>query len=192
MSDLFRRIVTAVSSDGRSVVDSDGPPPVVDSDGPPPVVTSPRHPDQFLTALWTVDQLPASYTAPGDRDGFRLSPPPGGVNIIRNKLPPDSVVYVDTDGRPRLVADDENLHRTATVDFICVLEGELWLVLEGELWLVLEGDEDVHLQAGDCVVQRGTVHAWRNRTDRPTTFLAVLFDADEATLAATPVGPAAL
>ena len=106
------------------------------------------------------------------------------MNIIRNKLPPDSVVYVDTDGRPRLVADDENLHRTATVDFICVLEGELWLVLEG--------DEDVHLQAGDCVVQRGTVHAWRNRTDRPTTFLAVLFDADEATLAATPVGPAAL
>lgn len=175
MSDLFRRIVTAVSSDGRSVVDSDGL---------PPVVTSPRHPDQFLTALWTVDQLPVSYTAPGDRDGFRLSPPPGGVNIIRNKLPPDSVVYVDTDGRPRPVADDENLHRTATVDFICVLEGELWLVLEG--------DEDVHLQAGDCVVQRGTVHAWRNRTDRPTTFLAVLFDADETTLAANPVGPAAL
>ena len=175
MTDDFRRIVTAVNSDGHSVVDIDGP---------PPVVISPRHPDQFLTAIWAVDQLPTSYTAPGDRDGFQLSPPPGGVNIIRNKLPPDSVIYVDTDGCPRLVADEEYLHRTATVDFICVLEGELWLVLEG--------DEDVHLRAGDCVVQRGTVHAWRNRTDRSTTFLAVLFDADEATLAANPVGPEAL
>ena len=175
MTDTFRRIVTGVDRDGHSVVDSDGA---------PPVVISPRHPDQFLTALWTVDQLPTSYTEPGDRDGFRLSPSPGGVNIIRNKLPPDSVVYVDADGRPRPVSPDENLHRTSTVDFICVLDGELWLVLEG--------DDDVCLRAGDCVVQRGTVHAWRNRTDQPTTFLAVLFDADEATLAAHPVGPAAL
>ncbi len=70
MTDTFRRIVTGVDRDGHSVVDSDGA---------PPVVISPRHPDQFLTALWTVDQLPASYTEPGDRDGFRLSPSPGGV-----------------------------------------------------------------------------------------------------------------
>ncbi|WP_420437105.1 cupin domain-containing protein [Candidatus Poriferisocius sp.] len=175
MTDDFRRIVTAVDSDGHSIVDSDGP---------PPVVISPRHPEQFLTAIWTVGQLPTSYIAPGDRDSFRLSPPAGGVNIIRNKLPPDSVVYVDADGQPPPVTDEENLHRTATVDFICVLEGELWLILEG--------DEDVHLQAGDCVVQRGTVHAWRNRTDQATTFLAVLFDADEDTLAADPIGPKAL
>ena len=175
MTDDFRRVVTAVDGDGHSVVDSDGL---------PPVAISPRHPDQFLTAIWAVDELPTSYTAPGDRDGFRLSPPTGGVNIIRNKLPPDSVVYVDADGRPRPVADGENLHRTATVDFICVLEGELWLVLEG--------DEDVQLRAGDCVVQRGTVHAWRNRTDEPTTFLAVLIDADENTLPAIPIGPEVL
>lgn len=175
MTDDFRRVVTAVDADGHSVVDSNGP---------PPVVISPRHPDQFLTALWTADQVPTSYGAPGDRDGFRLAPPTGGVNIIRNKLPPDSAVYVDQQGHPRPVADNENLHRTATVDFICVLEGELWLVLEG--------DEDVHLQAGDCVVQRGTVHAWRNRTESPTTFLAVLIDADEATLASDPVGPVPL
>jgi len=175
MTDDFRRVVTAVDGNGHSVVDSDGP---------PPVVISPRHPEQFLTAIWAVDELPTSYTASGDRDGFRLSPPTGGVNIIRNKLPPDSMVYVNADGQPRPVADDENLHRTATVDFICVLEGELWLVLEG--------DDDVHLQTGDCVVQRGTVHSWRNRTDEPTTFLAVLIDANEATLPAAPIGPEVL
>ncbi|MYJ61274.1 MAG: hypothetical protein F4095_03015, partial [Acidimicrobiia bacterium] len=105
MTDDFRRVVTAVDGEGHSVVDSDGS---------PPVVISPRHPDQFLTAVWTVDELPTSYTTPGDRDGFRLAPPAGGVNIIRNKLPPDSMVYVDADGQPRPVADDENLHRTAT------------------------------------------------------------------------------
>ncbi|MCY4135413.1 MAG: hypothetical protein OXG30_10965 [bacterium] len=88
MTDDFRRVVTAVDGEGHSVVDSDGP---------PPVVISPRHLDQFLTAIWAVDELPTSYTAPGDRDGFRLSPAAGGVNIIRNKLPPDSMVYVDAD-----------------------------------------------------------------------------------------------
>ena len=63
MTDDFRRIVTGVDGDGHSVVDSDGL---------PPVVISPRHPEQFLTAIWAVDELPASYAASGDRDGFRL------------------------------------------------------------------------------------------------------------------------
>jgi mannose-6-phosphate isomerase-like protein (cupin superfamily) len=39
-------------------------------------------------------------------------------------------------------------------------------VLEGEIVLVLDTQE-VKLKAGEIVVQRGTHHAWSNRTGRP-------------------------
>jgi len=52
-------------------------------------------------------------------------------------------------------------------------------VLEGELWLELT-DGEVRLTAGDVVVQHGTRHAWRNRSDRPATLLAVLIGARDA------------
>ena len=67
MTDDFRRVVTAVDGDGHSVVDSDGL---------PPVVISPRHPDQFLTAIWTVDELPYELHRAG-RSG-RLQAVAGG------------------------------------------------------------------------------------------------------------------
>ena len=84
----------------------------------------------------------------------------------------------------RAYAAQELSDLTKTIDFI--------QVLEGELWLVLENGEESQLVAGDCVVQRGTVHAWRNRSPNPTTFIAVLVAADEATLPASPLGPEAL
>jgi quercetin dioxygenase-like cupin family protein len=63
------------------------------------------------------------------------------------------------------------MHRTPTLDLICILAGEIWLELD---------DGDVHLREGDCVVQNGTRHAWRNRNDSPCTMVIVLIGADEA------------
>ena len=51
--------------------------------------------------------------------------------------------------------DAPGMHTTATIDFE--------VVLEGEVWLELDDGEEVHLRVGDCVVQNGTRHAWRNR-----------------------------
>jgi quercetin dioxygenase-like cupin family protein len=48
-------------------------------------------------------------------------------------------------------------------------------VLEGEIFLLLD-DSEVHLKAGDVVVQRGTDHAWENRSDRPARMVFVLVD----------------
>ena len=48
------------------------------------------------------------------------------------------------------------MQKTRTLDFCLVLEGEITLVLD---------TEEVHLKAGDTVVQRGTNHAWSNRSD---------------------------
>jgi quercetin dioxygenase-like cupin family protein len=65
--------------------------------------------------------------------------------------------------------DGSGMHRTATVDYDVIVSGELWLELDdGELR---------HLRAGDIVIQNGTRHAWRTRSDSPAVMLAVLVGA---------------
>ena len=60
------------------------------------------------------------------------------------------------------------MQRTRTLDFCLVLEGEITLVLD---------TAEVPLRAGDTVVQRGTHHAWSNRSDKPCTIAFSLHDA---------------
>jgi uncharacterized cupin superfamily protein len=59
------------------------------------------------------------------------------------------------------------MHRTETVDYGIVIEGELTLVLD---------DSEVQLKPGSVVVQRGTNHAWANRSGKPCRMLFVLVD----------------
>ena len=59
------------------------------------------------------------------------------------------------------------MHRTESVDYGIVIEGELTLVLD---------DSEVPLRVGSVVVQRGTNHAWANRSGRPCRMLFVLVD----------------
>jgi uncharacterized cupin superfamily protein len=49
------------------------------------------------------------------------------------------------------------MHRTKTLDYVVVIEGEVVLVL---------GDSEVTLKKSDVVVQRGTDHAWENRSNQ--------------------------
>ena len=160
MFENVRRVVTVIDDDGVSRVESDGPPPQII-----------RHPSGTeLTAVWTIDEIPIAATAPGDRDEYAFLSPPQGIIFRRVEVPPDAGRFVDDEGNPREPAPDEGMHQTPTIYLIQVLEGELWLLLP-------EGEE-VHLKPGDLVVQRGTVHAWRNRTDRPTRYFAVMLSAD--------------
>src|SRR5262249_40429043 len=62
--------------------------------------------------------------------------------------------------------DNPGMHTTDTVDFDVVMSGEVWLELD-------DGGE-VHLKAGDCVVQNGTRHGWSNRTSKPCTIAVAL------------------
>ena len=61
------------------------------------------------------------------------------------------------------------MHRTKTIDYGIVLEGEIVLILS---------DSEVVLKAGDVVVQRGTDHAWENRSARPAKMAFILIDAE--------------
>jgi hypothetical protein len=59
------------------------------------------------------------------------------------------------------------MHRTESIDYGIVLSGEIVLLLD---------DGEVLLREGDVVVQRGTIHAWTNRTDRICRMAFILTD----------------
>jgi quercetin dioxygenase-like cupin family protein len=63
-------------------------------------------------------------------------------------------------------------HRTDSIDYAVVLDGEIDMDLDGET---------VHLKAGDVLVQRGTIHNWINRGTKPCTIAFVLIDAKPVT-----------
>ena len=60
-------------------------------------------------------------------------------------------------------------HQTTSVDYAIVLFGEIYAMMD-------EGE--VLLRTGDVLIQRGTNHAWSNRTEKPCCIAFVLIDAD--------------
>jgi len=140
MTPTPRRVVTGHTADGISIVVSDGPVPVsrdIPADG------------VAFHEIWNTTGAPAPITAaeevePTQRE-LAVPPPPLGTKIRINEFAPG---HLDDRGLQSPV------HRTATIDYGIVLEGEITLVLD---------DSEVTLYAGDVVVQRGTDHAWANR-----------------------------
>jgi mannose-6-phosphate isomerase-like protein (cupin superfamily) len=151
---MQRRVVTE-EIDGRSRVASDGP---------AERIALSQH--VWIDDLWmsTVDDR-LGYE-PG-RSDMALTPPPGAIHWRIFSVPPDAAGPTTT---PRAssgleVEVDDGWHKTDTLDYVVVLDGEVTLVLE---------DGEVELQPGDSVVQRRTNHAWRNRGDSPIRLLAVM------------------
>jgi mannose-6-phosphate isomerase-like protein (cupin superfamily) len=173
MAQPTRRIVTGHDADGNSIFVSDGAAPAV------------RLIEAFggmaVTELWQTDEMPVSNAGNEDRAHKEtgLEPSPMGSKFRVVEYPPDSVRFAGADraagfaeigGREAMVAGDRHpgMHKTATVDYAIVLSGEIWAVMDrGE----------VLMKAGDVLVQRGTSHAWSNRTDAPCRVAFVLIDA---------------
>jgi len=65
--------------------------------------------------------------------------------------------------------DSPGMHTTQTVDY--------GIVLEGEVWLEVDDGKEVHLKPHDVIVQNGTRHAWRNKSDKPVKIAFVLIGA---------------
>ncbi len=157
MSDGFRvprRIVTGHDADGVSVIVSDGLVPITK-----------ELPDDGVTfhEVWETTPAPAPIRA-GVEDptiGEVTVPPPAkGTRIRINEFLPG---YLDERGLQSPV------HRTESIDYGIVLEGEITLILD---------DSEVTAHAGDIVVQRGTDHAWANRGDRMARVVFVLIDGE--------------
>jgi mannose-6-phosphate isomerase-like protein (cupin superfamily) len=168
----YRRVVTE-NVDGRAVVQSDQSLLAYEFNTVPGyehtlIWINPAIPD--LSEEQRVDQYPDSVV-----------PGPGGTSLHFVTFPPGSV-FADPsfDGeaardealiRLRGLADhfekeDPGMHKTNTVDYA--------IVYEGEIWLELDDAKTIHLKRGDVVVQNGTRHAWRNRGTTPVTMLFFL------------------
>jgi naringenin degradation protein FdeH len=120
--------------------------------------------------LWITSQTPtpiaASEPEPTDRP-VRTPPPAGGVTVRFTEMAPGA---------------ESPMHRTETLD--------VGVVLEGETWLLLDDGSETRMGAGDAVVQRGTNHAWANRSERPVRMVFAMIDGaitDELREAAGPL-----
>jgi len=172
----IRRVVTGHDAGGRSIFVSDGP--------SPHVLTIPGRPDFALTNLWVTDAAPASNA--GDADAAArpvvLEPPPKGVIFRVVEFPPDrapggfdrKAAFAAMGAHHAMDPDASRhpgMHKTDTVDFALVLSGEIWALMD-------EGE--TLLRAGDTLVQRGTNHAWSNRSDQPCLVAFILVSAAPA------------
>jgi mannose-6-phosphate isomerase-like protein (cupin superfamily) len=161
-----------------------------------PVVVS-ALPGYSWHRIWSQDQPPAGQDGldgPAGQErpegsppcsGQAHFPPPGGLRFNIYTVPPQGTGpaaerTADSEreleralpGPSRYMeTSQDGMHRTPTLDLICVLSGEIWLELD---------DGETHLRQGDCVVQTGTRHAWRNRGDTPCSMAIVLVGASEA------------
>jgi quercetin dioxygenase-like cupin family protein len=169
MEGKIRRVVTGHDSKGRAIVISDGLAPAVR--------TNPLRPGHVSVDLWKTSASPVILAAdePDPTLGPKQIHPPSHGTIVRiseiapeteaiRNLPPDQARQVfksmgneeaSTFGRG---GRHPFMHRTESIDYAVVLAGEIVLLLD---------DEDVHLKAGDVVIQRGTNHAWSNRSASP-------------------------
>lgn len=166
-----RRIVTGHNDRGQAVVVSDDFCPHV-------VVPIPNVPTLAGTELWTATTIPADNTTRGDPTALPkgAAPPAGGAVFRIVEFPPDSTfrhmvsaTQSLTDGHTMAPRANPLMHRTRSLDFVIVIEGEIWCVLD-------EGE--VLMRAGDTMVQRGTNHDWQNRSTAPTRVAFAMFDAE--------------
>jgi len=163
MASTVRRVVTGHDATGKAIVLEDGPAPAV--------VRNPARGDYFAAQIWATRGTPAPITAKESdptAEKLTLEPPRHGTVIRVIQFPPEgeSVRKLDADGARAVFAaigsDKAStfrpggphplMHRTESVDYGIVLEGEITLVLD---------DSEVVVRAGEIVVQRGTNHACR-------------------------------
>ena len=173
----IRRIVTTHDASGTAIILSDEN---------APNVRVRKESGITATLLWTTGTMPATYSN-ADRGAAQIATaPPAGSTVLRVvEFPPEDPAHAadnaavlaemgiapSTGGRraPR----HPHMHATYSVDYAIVLEGEIDMLLD---------DTEVHLSAGDIMVQQGTNHAWVNRSDRPCKIAFVLIDATGAPL----------
>jgi hypothetical protein len=175
----FRRVVTGHDAEGNAVILEDGAPPrarrIGGAIGP------------MFYEVWNTRATPA----PIDRasrepfeDGIVLAPPKNGTRIRVLEIPPEDprlealspeearahfaeIGAADASSHRAANSRHAFMHRTETIDYGIMLEGELTLIMDiGE----------TTVRAGDIVVQRGTNHGWANRSGKPCRIAFILID----------------
>jgi hypothetical protein len=175
------RTVTGHDSSGRSII--------IDS-SPLAGVESFTHSPGFSAAVvWQTDPQPKIVNQPVDPTAQVISvvPPPGGTSALLVTFPPDSLAAADgfnpvaaglelCERLPglgeRFEVESPGFHRTDTIDYAVVLEGEVDLLLDDGC--------TTRVRQGAVVMQMGTRHAWRNPGNTSARLLFVLVGANRS------------
>jgi hypothetical protein len=174
-----RRVVTGHDQTGKAIVLSDGE--------PPHITRSDVQEGLAFYELWNTREMPhvLDDTEQEPTDIHRdTAPPANGVVVRFVDIPPEGQEGPEFDKETarklfEAVGLAENaehtipgrhplMHRTESVDYGIVLDGQIVLLLD---------DSEVVLEQGDLVIQRGTIHAWTNRTDKVARMAFILTDA---------------
>jgi len=173
----IHRVVTGHDADGKAIVASNG--------ALPTSVEIGAIPGTVFHEVWSTSETPALLDNGADPTlGPLLLPPPKhGTRMRFVDIPPDTDEFLAHgasqmqdafqqigDVAASTVKTDSPhplMHRTESIDYGIVIEGEMTLVLD---------DSNVLLKPGSVVVQRGTNHAWANRSGRPCRMLFILVD----------------
>ncbi|MFI0420986.1 cupin domain-containing protein [Spongiactinospora sp. 9N601] len=163
----IRRVVTGTNSAGRSTIISDGPSPTV--------VGGPA-----FTAVqaWRVESTPADLgpAETAETGRVNMNPPRAGAVCWVCYIEPDSAWRSGAAGTGAEAFADASggadpMHVTDAVDFVQVISGEVYAVLE---------ETETLLGPGDVLIQRGTPHAWSNRSTEVCILACVAIGADPA------------
>jgi mannose-6-phosphate isomerase-like protein (cupin superfamily) len=174
MDRSIRRVVTTHDAGAKAVVMVDGQAPNIR-----------RRPETGIasTLLWVLDTIPARYSGVKDFADVEIGipPPPKGAVFRIVDFPP--LGELDAGALRRLGAASvlaqhrkpgeeprhPLMHRTRSIDFGIILAGEIDMLLD---------DSEVHLKAGDVVVQQATNHAWVNRGSASCRIAFILIDGE--------------
>jgi mannose-6-phosphate isomerase-like protein (cupin superfamily) len=169
-----RRIVTGFAPGGAATI--------IEDRAAPHTMTVPERPGYRVTSLWVTGETPVKLEAADGTGAHKgLLPPKSGSVVRIIDIPPEpkdkaamermqsatfGQIYADH-ARSGGAQKHPGMHQTDTVDYAVVLEGEITAVLE---------DKETLMKAGDVLIQRGTNHAWANRSDKMCRILFVLLD----------------
>ena len=170
----IRRVVTKLDPSGKAVVMLDERTPLVRPRGP-----------AYVGNLWVTEASPPDLSSNTDRGKTKigLMPPKGGSVFRVVEFPPESDQLahigsgnmqdaVGAAGTPARGVPPRHplMHRTRTLDYAIIMSGEIDMLLD---------EAEVHLKAGDVVVQQATNHAWINRSRAPCRIAFILLDSQE-------------
>jgi len=169
----IRRVVTKLDASGKAVV-------MIDERAR---LTAPRPPN-YAANIWVTDKSLPDFSSTDDRGKAKIGlvPPKSGTAFRIVDFAPESQGEQPTDmnhmmkivgpeaPKKGLPPRHPMMHRTRTLDYAIILSGEIDMLLD-------EGE--VHLKAGDVLVQQATNHAWVNRSGKPCRVAFILMDSQE-------------
>lgn len=174
----IRRIVTGHDHSGKAVI--------IEQGALAHVTHPPTQPGLAFHEIWNTNQMPMpiGFTQADPTEGLCETAPPAGGTIIRIvDIPAEgrngpgfdksqaeelfAAVGLAENAKHTLPGRHPLMHRTESIDYGVVLAGEIVLVLD---------EDEINLRPGDVVVQRGTIHAWANRSNQICRMLFVLTD----------------